>query len=152
MPVEMKITPKDLGAGKRVAAMLKRTSNLRPAMKIIGEIGLTSIQRNFEVGGRPKKWKPLALSTILGRKRQHKWPGQILVRRGVSGGLLGSISYRVYPRKVVWSAKKIYAAIQHLGGMAGRGHKVKIPARRYMLLQREDRSEMWEAIRSYLMK
>ena len=88
MPVEIKITPKDLGAEKRVTEMLQRVKNLRPALKIIGEIGLTSIQRNFEVGGRPKKWKPLAPSTIKQRRRQGKWPGQILVRRGMSGGLL----------------------------------------------------------------
>ena len=150
MPIEIKITKKDLGAERRVAEMLARVSNLRPVMGIIGEIGLTSIQRNFEVGGRPKKWKPLAPSTIRPRRRQGKWPGQILVRRGVSGGLLGSISYRVFAKRVVWSAKKIYAAIQHFGGKAGRGHKATIPARAYMLFQREDREEFRDALLDYI--
>ena len=151
MPVEIKITKKDLGAEKRVAEMLARVKNLRPAMRIIGEIGLTSIQRNFEEGGRPKKWKPLAASTIKQRRRQGRWPGQILVRLGIGSGLLGSISYRVFPSKVVWSAKKIYAAIQHFGGKAGRGHKVKIPARAYMLFQREDREEFRDALSEYVL-
>jgi len=151
MPIEIKITKKDLGAERRVAEMLLRVKNLRPALKIIGEIGLTSIQRNFEEGGRPKKWKPLALSTIKQRRRQGKWPGQILVRLGIGGGLLGSITYRTYPSKVVWSARKIYAAIQHFGGKAGRGHKVTIPARAYMLFQREDRTEFEETLRDYVM-
>ena len=150
MPVEIKITKKDLGAERRVAEMLQRVKNLRPALKIIGETGLTSIQRNFEEGGRPKKWKPLALSTIKQRRRQGKWPGQILVRLGFGGGLLGSISYRVTPSKVRWTAKKIYAAIQHFGGKAGRGHKATIPARAYMLFQREDREDFRETLREYI--
>jgi phage virion morphogenesis protein len=150
MPVDMTIKAKDLGAERQIAEMLARVRNLRPATKVIGEAGLASIQRNFEEGGRPKKWKSLAAATIKQRRRQKKWPGQILVRRGVSGGLLGSISYRAYPSKVRWSAKKIYAAIQHLGGRAGRGHKVKIPARAYMLMQREDRGEFIEILRDYI--
>lgn len=150
MPVDIKIRTRDLGVERKIAQMLARIKYVRPAMKIIGEAGLTSIQRNFEEGGRPKKWKPLAASTIRQRRRQKKWPGQILVRRGVSGGLLGSISYRAYPSKVRWTAKKIYAAIQHLGGRAGRGHKVKIPARAYMLMQREDRKEFIDILRDYL--
>jgi phage virion morphogenesis protein len=152
MPVDITIRQKDLGASKRVAGMLARLSNLRPALRIIGEAGMTSIQRNFEEGGRPRKWKKLKLSTIKQRRRQGKWPGQILVRTGVSGGLLGSISYRVTPSKVRWTAKKDYAAIHHFGGKAGRGRKVTIPARPYMMFQREDRAEFREALKEYVVR
>lgn len=152
MPVEIKMKSDDARVVKRIEELYKRTGDFRGVTRIIGEIGLTSIQRNFEVGGRPRRWKALAASTIRSRKRQHKWPGQILVRRGVGGGLLGSISYRVRPHAVIFSTKKIYAAIHHFGGQAGRGHKVTIPARPYMLFQREDREEMREALRSYLLR
>ena len=151
MPIEIKISMKDLGVGKRLEGMIARTKDLRPALRIIGEIGLTSIQRNFEKGGRPRKWKELKLSTITQRKRQGNWPGQILVRRGIGGGLLGSINYQVKAKKIIWSARKIYAAIHHFGGMAGHGRKTKIPARPYMLFQREDRAEFKAALADYVM-
>ena len=43
-----------------------------------------SVQKNFDVGGRPKKWKPLTNRT-----------GKPLVWRGMAGGLQGSIRARV---------------------------------------------------------
>lgn len=151
MPVQIKIGIKDLGAARRIAQMLARLENTAPLMRTIGEIGLTSIQRNFEEGGRPRKWKELKLSTIKQRQRQGKWPGQILVRLGIGGGLLGSISYKATKRRVILSAVKIYAAIHHFGGKAGRGHKTTIPARPYMLLQREDHAEIRETVRDYVL-
>ena len=150
MPVDITIRTRDLGAARNVARMLARVSNLRPVTRAIGEAGLTSIQRNFEEGGRPVKWKPLAASTIRQRKRQGNWPGQILMRRGAGGGLLGSIFYKAYSTKTVWTARKVYAAIHHFGGKAGRGHKAQIPARPHMLFQREDREEFIDIVRDYV--
>ncbi len=66
----------------------KRMGNLSPLMKNVGEMALTSIRKNFETGGRPRKWPGLKLSTIKQRTAQGHWPGNILVRHGVSGGLL----------------------------------------------------------------
>jgi len=129
----------------------RRMGDLSPLMKNVGETVLTSIRKNFEVGGRPK-WPGLKLSTIKQRTAQGHWPGKILIRHGVSGGLLGSINYRAESDRVVLSANKVYAAIQHFGGQAGRGHKVSIPARPYMLVQSEDWAEIKNLASLYLTK
>ncbi len=130
----------------------KRMGNLSPLMKNVGEMALTSIRKNFETGGRPRKWPGLKLSTIKQRTAQGHWPGNILVRHGVSGGLLGSINYKAQTDRVILSANKVYAAIHHFGGPAGRGHKAKIPARPYMLLQKEDWLEIKRLAGEYLTK
>ena len=129
----------------------RRMGDLSPLMKNVGETVLTSIRKNFEVGGRPK-WPGLKLSTIKQREAQGHWPGKILIRHGVSGGLLGSVSYRAESDRVVLSANKVYAAIHHFGGQAGRGHKVIIPARPYMLVQKEDWAEIKKLTGVYLTK
>lgn len=137
---------------KKIAGILKRLDNAEPAMKVIGETALESIQRNFEEGGRPRKWKDLAPSTKIARARRGKWPGKILMVSGAGGGLFGSISYNAYSDKVVMVANKIYAAIHHFGGMAGRGKKVKIPARPFMMIQDEDWQEMKEELSNYILR
>jgi phage virion morphogenesis protein len=130
----------------------RRMGDLSPLMKNVGEMALTSIRKNFEVGGRPSKWPGLKLSTIKQRTAQGHWPGKILIRHGVSGGLLGTVSYRAESDRVVLSANKVYAAIQHFSGQAGRGHKVTIPARPYMLVQPEDWAEIKRLAGEYLTK
>ena len=113
----------------------KRIGNTKPAFEVIGEVIQASILKNFEDGGRPNSWDDLADSTKKQRAKKKKWPGQILVMSGARGGLMGSISYDAMSDKVVFVANKPYAAIQHFGGKAGRGHKTKIPARPYMMIQ-----------------
>jgi len=135
-----------------LSELLRRMGNLSPVMKNIGETVLTSIRKNFEMGGRPQKWAGLKESTIKQRIRQGHWPGNILVRHGVSGGLLGSLSYRAHPDKVVMSANKVYAGIHHFGGQAGRGGKANIPSRPFMLVQDEDWGEIKRLAGEYLLK
>lgn len=86
-------------------------------------------------------WKPLAESTIEQRTKGRggdnpeapSWPGQILVRRGGDGGLLGSLfsdSGSDWSKVGIGSGKSAaYAMIQQFGGQAGRGKKVTIPGR-----------------------
>jgi phage virion morphogenesis protein len=127
-----------------------RLNDLTPAARIMGEIMMESIMTNFEKGGRPKKWKALAAVTIQQRVLENKWPGRLLVRKGPAGGLMGAISYSAHPDKVVISANKLYARIHQLGGMAGPGRKVEIPARPYLLVQDEDLEEMADALKAYM--
>lgn len=150
MPVEIKISVDDREIRSLLSRFQARLRDLTPAMKIVGEIVQTSVLRNFEAGGRPQKWAPLKASTILQRLRQGHWPGQILVRHGVSGGLMGSISYRAYNDRAVVSANKKYAAIHQFGGKAGRGLKANIPARPYLLIQDADWTEIQRALSEYL--
>lgn len=142
----------DAEVKRKIGGILKRLDNAEPGMKLIGETALESIQRNFEEGGRPRKWKRLAPSTRKARKRKGKWPGKILMIAGAAGGLFGTISYKAYSDKVVMIANKVYAAIHHFGGMAGRGKKVKIPARPFMMIQDEDWREMKEELSQFILR
>ncbi len=127
---------------EQIQQVLTSLSDLTPAMETIGEMGAASIQQNFEQGGRPQKWKDLAESTKAERRKIGKWPGLILVRKGE----LKRVTYQAEKRKVsLLPAAVPQAAILHFGGKAGRGHKVTIPKREYMLLQTEDYVEV-EAI------
>lgn len=151
MPVGIEVKVHDKEVRDLLADLAGRMGDLRPVMRVIGETMHTSIQRNFEKGGRPRSWKRLAPATIAQRKKEGKWPGRILVRKGTSGGLLGTLKYRPFSNKVVVRANKIYAAIHHFGGRAGRGHKVLIPARPYMMIQDEDLVEINKALSDYVL-
>lgn len=135
---------------KMVKKMLGKLGNLQPAHEIAGEILHASILKNFEDGGRPNKWQDLKESTKKQRRKQGTWPGQILVRSGLRGGLMGAISYDAAPDKVVFVGNKPYSAIQHFGGMAGKGKKTKIPARPHMMMQDEDWKEIKAGIQQFI--
>lgn len=89
-------------------------------------------------------WKALAESTKEERTRGRggdnpeapSWPGQILIRRGGDGGLLGSLfsdSGANWATVGAGSGKSAaYAMIHQFGGQAGRGKKTTIPARPYL--------------------
>jgi len=117
--------------------MIAHASNLRPAMGLVGEIVYNSILDNFKSGGRPSRWKPLAPATIKQRIKIHKWPGLILVRRGMSGGLMGSISYRPSAKKVVLSANKEYAEGQNR-------------VRPFMLVQKNDWADIVKEVQNFI--
>lgn len=61
---------------KMLKGILSRLGNIKPAAELMGQIGMESIQTNFEEGGRPTRWKPLADATIRQRKKQDKRPGR----------------------------------------------------------------------------
>lgn len=114
------------------------------ALQIIGETVTASVQRNFELGGRPG-WQPLAPAT-LAKKRG----GSILVDKGFAGGLLGSIHWEVADNVIYVGTDKIYAAIHQFGGQAGRNHKVTIPAREFLMIQDEDIDEILELLQEFI--
>ena len=132
---------------KLLGGILKRMGNPAPAMKILGAIVRTSIVRNFEKGGRPTKWQALSPETLKKKKGT-----AILREQGMAGGLMGSVNYKAFNDKVVISANKVYAAIHHCGGKAGRGKKVTIPARPYMMVQDEDWVEMKAALGDFIVR
>jgi len=117
------------------------------AMALAGDYAVKSIRQNFLAGGRPEKWKPLSPVTLAmklgkskGKARAKKAKtNKVLIGLGMKGGLMGSIHYKASDSEVVIGPdSKPYAAIHQFGGMAGRNRKVKIPARPYMVLQKDD--------------
>ncbi len=138
----------DVQVENALQGALNNIDDLSPAMEVIGELGVASIQKNFEVGGRPQKWEALAESTVAHRIKMNKWPGQILINKGE----LKQITYDAGKREVTLNPADVpYAAIQHFGGKAGRGRKVKIPAREYMVLQDEDGVEIQAVLADHVL-
>lgn len=127
-----------------VGQVADRMGSPDAALSIIGETVTASVQRNFELGGRPP-WQPLSPVT-LAKKRG----GSILVGKGWAGGLLGSIHWEVADNVVYVGTDKIYAAIHQFGGSAGRGHKVEIPAREFLMIQDEDVDEALELLENFI--
>lgn len=156
----------------------ERLSNLEPLLRIMGATVQASIQRNFEEGGRPAKWASHSKTTIKRRGAGAK----ILTALGFAGGLLGSINYQVDQGSVSVGTNKICAAVQQFGAKQGqfgsmlvrvRGHERTrrgktvwvgdyvretffpwgdIPARPFIAIQAEDKTEMVAEVREYLGK
>jgi len=144
--VSIKVDIDDREVEELLSRLRERVEDLTPVMKIIGETVRTSVVRNFEKGGRPDAWQPLAPATLKGEKRG----AGILRRRGFAGGLLGSINSKAYKDRAVVGTNKVYGAIHQFGGKAGRGHKVTIPARPFLMVQDEDWDEIKEALAGYI--
>ena len=154
-----------------------RAADLRPVMKQAGEYMLLEVDERFrkERGPDGKPWQALAASTLQKqftrgnrsrkrKRRTHRRDGQesaafarfagakkILQEDGTRGGLRGSITYRAYRAALEHGTNKIYGAIHQLGGKAGRGHRVTIPARPYLGYSEENVAVIREMVRRYLL-
>lgn len=143
-PIEIKFNNNEIE--NKLLDLAKRGENLRPLMKNITGIFAYSAEENFKTEGRPK-WQDLADITKEKRKKKGHWPGQILQ---VEGKLAASISTYYDEDSAVIGSNLEYAAIHQLGGDAGRGRKVKIPARPYLNLGESETEEILNAAVNYL--
>ena len=143
--------------------------DLTPAMRKIAGALEKITEDNLEAEGRPK-WKPLAESTKhtrLGGGKAYKKNGELSAtaqrRKDAgfrilqhSGQLASSVTTDYDSTQAVVGSNKVYAAIQHFGGQAGRGLKVEIPARPYLPmtadgnLQPEAREEVLDTVLRHL--
>lgn len=120
--------------------MAERMGDAEPGMEIIGETVQTSIQDNFEVGGRPSAWKPLSAKTI-----KAKGHDRILIDEGFHGGLLGSIHWEASPNEVAIGTNKAYAPTHNEG-------LDNMPQREFLLVQDEDWPEIRKQLRDFIME
>jgi phage virion morphogenesis protein len=136
------------------SAELSQTQNLKKNLRekreqLLEEIGAYMVEstvRNFEEQGRPERWAENAPSTKLQKT------GSMVLHE--SGMLKGGIMFWVKGNAVYIgpSGPSLpYSRIQQKGGKAGRGGKVKIPARPYLVLHDEDSVYIKSLIRSELM-
>jgi phage virion morphogenesis protein len=144
--IKLSVTLDAEQAKATLGALSGKMKNMTPVMKTIGQTVRASIQRNFEQGGRPTGWIRLAPATVA---KKRKGEGRILID---SARLKNSIKVRASSDRVVVGTNVVYAAIHHFGGMAGRGRKVRIPARPFMLIQDEDWKEINETASDYLLR
>ena len=128
MAGEIEISLNDTAVGQLLANLKAKIGNLKPVLDIIGEIVKSSVEENFQQGGRyssagswrggSAKWQDLADSTKKARQRKGKWPGKILVVS--AAGLASSITHRVIGDAVHVGTNKVYAAIHQFGGLIDR--------------------------------
>jgi phage virion morphogenesis protein len=138
--------------------------NLSRLAKPVGAAMVASTKQRFRDSRDPegKPWQPLsdvtrALGygkrdyTPLGRLKQsaarREALRKILVQRAT---LRNSITYRADGSRVAIGTNLKYARIHQLGGRAGRGKKVRIPARPYLGISKEDRKEIERMTRRFL--
>src|SRR5260370_23568423 len=98
---------------RRIGQLATDVKHVERPLNEAGEYLVGSIKKNILVGGRPKKFAPLAASTIAGRRkgRGHAGP-KILIDRG---RLLGSIHKSVTTAGVRVRTNLMYARLQHQG-------------------------------------
>ena len=107
----------------------------------IGEALASTTQQRFEDQEAPSgaSWAPSKAAAQRG--------GQTLVDKGE---LRNSIGYEASPQMIVVGSNKVYARIHQLGGKAGRGHNVTLPARAYLGWSEEDQEEVREMLRQHI--
>ena len=151
--MQIHVTIEDGQVRAMLGKLAGRMGNLTPVMRSIGEIVRTSIERNFEAGGRPVRW-PLS-----GRVKQ--FGGQTLTDKAI---LRRSFTVRGYPDRAEVGTNVKYAAIHQFGGVIQAKNKpylrfkiggrfvskksVTIPERPFMMVQDED----WPKMTQYLGK
>lgn len=163
---------------RRILGVEKRLKDRPKMLKVVGSILVASVQRNFEVGGRPEKWK--ATSEVTNKRTKG---GSTLRRQGMAGGLMGSIHAKVEGDEVHVGTNKIYGAVHQFGAKRGefgtvtakvgahtrstkkhgvlavkahtRQQKVPwgdIPARPFLLVQDEDQENIRLTLGDYFLK
>jgi phage virion morphogenesis protein len=130
--------------------------DLRRLAKPVGAAMVASTKQRFRDSRDPegKPWQPLSEATRalgygkrdytpLGRLKQsavrREALRKILVQRA---RLRNSINYRTDGSRVAIGTNLAYARIHQLGGRAGRGMKVRIPARPYLGISKGDLKEI----------
>jgi len=173
--MDISVTIDDRQVRAMLARLQARCADMSVPMGQIGAFYERSVLENFKAQTSPDgtPWARLSQTTMLlglGRKKGWKKDGglsakgkgylqgkRILYERG---DLMESVHHQATRNSVtIGSSGSVpYAAIHQVGGMAGRGKKVKIPARPWLALNRgtemelaeKDRLRIMEVIREFL--
>jgi len=127
---------------RTLTRLVQKLSDLSEPLEVFGHSMMDSVILNFACQGRPKRWKPLAASTIRRKGSETALidTGRMISSIGVAGG----------PDRVMLRAGVPYAAVQHYGGHAGRFGSPLIPARPFLVFQDEDVAGLKRMLSDYL--
>lgn len=145
--VSFSVAVDDGGITKAILTRLQRLRNLDPALEEIGAANLTETEQRFEKERDPEgqRWPAYSPNTTFAKGRNK--PRMLRDR----GELYDSLTYQVLTgRSVAVGTNKRYARIHQLGGKAGRGRKVTIPARPYLGLSNEGAEEILQIVTDHL--
>lgn len=128
----------EINNAQQIASTLDKLANAAqdraPLMRSIAGTMESAVLQNFDVGGRPK-W--------LGLKYRQGTP---LVD---TENLMNSITSYYDNNIAEVGTNEPYAAIHQFGGKAGRGRKVDIPARPFLVLTPQDEDDILEDVQAY---
>ena len=128
----------EINNAQQIASILNKLANTAqdrtPLMRSIAGTMESAVLQNFDVGGRPK-W--------LGLKYRQGTP---LVD---TENLMNSITSYYDNNIAMVGTNEPYAAIHQFGGTAGRGRKVDIPARPFLVLTPQDEDDILEDVQAY---
>nr|DAN47778.1 MAG TPA: virion morphogenesis protein [Caudoviricetes sp.] len=128
----------EINNAQQIAYILNKLANAAqdrtPLMRSIAGTMESAVLQNFDVGGRPK-W--------LGLKYRQGTP---LVD---TENLMNSITSYYDNDSAEVGTNEPYAAIHQFGGKAGRGRKVDIPARPFLVLTPQDEDDILEDVQAY---
>lgn len=128
----------EINNAQQIAYILNKLANAAqdrtPLMRSIAGTMESAVLQNFDVGGRPK-W--------LGLKYRQGTP---LVD---TENLMNSITSYYDNNVAEVGTNEPYAAIHQFGGKAGRGRKVDIPARPFLVLTPQDEDDILEDVQAY---
>jgi phage virion morphogenesis protein len=127
------ITVQDQAVMQALAKLSARVGNMAPYLQALGEDIVERSKARFDSSSGPdgQAWKGYSPVTLgLMRTRRGGGSRKLLVdtgalQRQIVATVQGTNALRV-------SAAQQYAAIHQFGGMAGRGRRVKIPARPFL--------------------
>lgn len=122
---------------KTLKLLASKTENNASLMRNIAGTMESAVLTNFDVGGRPR-W--------LGIKYRD---GSPLVD---TENLMSSITSDYDKDVAIVGTNEAYAAIHQFGGKAGRGRKVDIPARPFLMLTPQDEEDILQDVQDYWQK
>lgn len=137
MPVHLRVRLDDEGAVAALEGLAARTLRTQPAMDDIGRMLRTSARERIQAAEGPDgaAWPGLSEAT---RRRRGESAKPLQHRRH----LFLSLTWRASASEAVIGSNRRYARIHQMGGEAGRGLKVTIPARPYLGVSDADRGEI----------
>ena len=133
-------------------AVERAGSNITDTQGLMIKIGMAmkgQTVRRFQTGASPEgeAWAPVKNPRKGGNGRPRRGRVQPLVD---TGRLRNSISFSAAPTEVHVGSNLVYARIHQLGGQAGRGRQVTIPARPYLGLSEEDQEEIKALVQEHI--
>lgn len=148
----VQITVDDRRVQEGLGELAARLDDLRPVFREIAGVLAEVVEEAFATESDPATltpWQKLAESTTRQRTEEGTWPGKIL--QVSQGGLAAEISSDSGADFAVVGSGKVYAAIHQLGGEAGRGRSVNIPARPFLGLSDEGAEEVLDICGRHLL-
>ena len=160
----IKVTVMDQALREAMAKLAARDNGLvESSLKNIGEYLVQATRRRFDTGTAPdgSRWAPLNPAYAATKKGS-----KILVGAGMRGGLEGSVVWQLAGTTLTVGTNKVYGAIHQFGGairprngnalvfrLGGKlvhAQKVTIPARPWLGIADEDRTEMTAIVRDHV--